>query len=552
MLLSLQVKNFAIIDNISIEFKQGMTVLTGETGTGKSLIIDAIGLLFGKRASSELVRYKENKATIEGVFTDYNDKIINLLKSNDIEYSLNEFLIIKREIYANGKSIAKINNTITPVSVLNEFGELIGDIHSQFDAQSLVNPKNYLEFLNNDNIINLEKNYTHLLNDYKRCKYDYDQFVKTNSETKKQLDFLNYQLNELKKVNLKINEEEELKGKLSVLNNFEEINKNIQEIKEIYEDKSVLDNIYLSLSNFKKIAIYDKKYESSVEIVDEAYYNLLDVIEIVKRNEKNLDYDPSLLDEINLRLSIYSNLKRKYKKTTQELLEYLNEIEEKINNIDNFDFKIKEYENKTSELFKQANQVADEISKLRKNEAKVIENEIGEILEELKLDNTIFEIKFIKSDTFLSTGVDKLDFLITFNKGEPLKPLSKIASGGELSRFMLALKSLVSKKMHYQTLIFDEIDSGVSGKIAYSIASKIKKLSNDSQILCVTHLPQVASIANNHLHITKNIDNENRTITKINEIEGEERTKEIALMISNGVLTSASFNLANELLNKKI
>ena len=234
------------------------------------------------------------------------------------------------------------------------------------------------------------------------------------------------------------------------------------------------------------------------------------------------------------------------------MIEYLSQIEEKINNIDNFDFKLKEFEKKSSDLLNKVNFVANKISKLRLIEAKIIEKNIINVLKDLMLSNTIFQINFIKSDVFLQTGIDKIDFLITFNKGEPLKSLSKTASGGELSRFMLALKTLVSKKMNFQTLIFDEIDSGVSGKIAFSIASKIKKLSENSQILCVTHLPQVASIADNHLHITKEVDAENRTITKISEIVGEERINEIALMISNGVITDASFNLAKELLNKKI
>lgn len=552
MLLSLQVKNFAIIDNIKIDFKEGMTVLTGETGAGKSLIIDAIGLLFGKRASSELVRFKEKKAIIEGIFTDYNDKIINFLKLNSINYSLNEFIIIKREIYASGKSIAKINNTIVSVSVLNNFSEVIGDIHSQFDAQTLVNPKNYLEFLNTSEIMILLKNYSKLLSEYRNAKKEYDYFLKTNTDLKLQLEFLKFQATELKKANLQFNEEEELKNKLNHLNNFEEINQNINEIIDIYENKTVLDNIFLSLNNFKKITIYDEKYQLSVKTVEEAYYNLVDTVETVKKNKSSLDFDSSLFDDINLRLSLYSDLKRKYKMTTKELIYYLQEIEDKIANIDNFDFKLKEYNKKITNLFNELTIVTNEITKLRIIEAKIITKNILSILEDLTLINTNFEIEFNKSDIFLSTGVDEIDFLITFNKGEPLKSLSKIASGGELSRFMLALKSLVNEKMNFQTLIFDEIDSGVSGKIAYSIASKIKKLSETSQILTVTHLPQVASIADNHLHITKGTDSKNRTITKINEIEGEERVREIALMISNGILTSASYNLAKELLNKKI
>jgi len=547
MLVSLLVKNFAIIDNIQIDFSNNMTVLTGETGAGKSLIIDAIGLLFGKRASTELIRFGENKATIEGVFSSICPKAVNIL-GEDIDSE--DYLIIKREIYSNGKSLCKVNNHSVSLSQLSEIAEEIGDIHSQFDTQGLFNPKNYLQFIDDEEIACLLKEYQEELKIYNDVSKNYQNLIKKNQADNQRLDFLKFQINELEKANLSVEEEEELKQKSSYLMNFENISKNVQEIINIYQNNNLLDNIYESVNLLSKLEKFENKYLNIKNQIEESYYSLTDAIEAITYEFTNFDFDPLVLEQINERLSLYSDLKRKYKKDTDEILKYYEEISYEINEIENYDNLIINLEKNVKKSFDKTLKIAKNIRDKRITLAKKLEINVKENLADLQLKNTEFKVLFNKIEkvAFKEDGIDIIDFIISFNIGEPLKPLSKVASGGELSRFMLALKTLVSAKLNLQTIIFDEIDNGVSGSIAYSIASKIKQISNRSQVLCVTHLPQVAAISDHHLHINKKIDSKGRTITNINELVYDDKVIEIAKMISNGEVTEASQNLAIELL----
>lgn len=545
MLISLYVQNFAIIDNIQVEFNNGMTVLTGETGAGKSLIIDAIGLLFGNRASSDLIRFGEEKAIIEGVFSVIPENINEYV---DIE---DDILIIRREILSNGKSICKVNNRTITLSQLSEIAENLGDIHSQFDTQRLFYPKNYLQFIDTNEILEIIEDYKQSLKIYNQKNREYQILLNKNKEDNSKIEFLKYQISELEKSNISVEEEEELKQKSNYLLNFENITKNLKEIDEIFNEQNSLDNIYNVILLLSKLENIDNKYFEYKQKLEEAYYQISDLANELKRSLKSLDFDQAELDFINERLGLYSDLKRKYKKNTSELIEYYNEINNEIKNIENFDFLIQELEKTVNFYYNKTLEIAKNIREKRIDIARTIEKEIKSNLEDLQLKNTRFEISFnnINKPIFFENGIDEIDFLVSFNIGEPLKSLSKTASGGELSRFMLAFKSLISERLKLQTIVFDEIDSGVSGSIAYSIANKIKNLSKKFQILCVTHLPQVAAIADNQLHISKSIAN-NRTQTIITKLSEDERVIEIAKMISNGVVTLASNNLAKELLKK--
>ena len=548
MLNSILVKNFAIIDNIQIDFKKNMTVLTGETGAGKSLIIDAIGLLFGDRASSDLVRRNEAKATVEGVFDNLSDTD-EFLKENEIEKD--EFLVIRRDIYENGKSICKINGESVSLNQIAELGQLLGSIHTQFDNEKLTNPKNYFDFIDTLEIKERLISYQNLLKEFNNLNRKYQTLLKDETENNQKLDFLKYQQVELKKANLSIKEEEELKARYNILNNYEKISSNINSFIELYDDNDTLDKIYESISLIEKISEYDNSYLSLKESLVDSYYNLNDVIETIKNNFKKSDVDLGELEEINERLGVYSNLKRKYKLSTSEIIDLYESLNEKIDSIENFDQIKKDLE---KELFKVKDDLlkaSREISDLRRRQAKEIEEEIKNNLIDLQLANTILEIN-IKSneERFLKNGIDEVEILITFNKGEDLKPLHKVASGGELSRFMLALKAITSKKFINKTLIFDEIDSGVSGSVAYSIAQKIASISEYAQVLCVTHLVQVAAIANHQLYISKSVE-AGRTVTLIKELTEEERILEISKMASFGDATQTSIDFAKELLRKK-
>lgn len=552
MLVTLNVKNFAIIDNIQIDFENGLTVLTGETGAGKSLIIDAISLLFGERASNELIRHGEQKATIEGVFSNYDNKIIEYLQEYNIEYDENEFLIIKRELYQSGKSICKINNQTISLSQLKQVSEFIGDIHSQLETFGLINPKNYLSFLKNDEIDNLLINYSNELKQYKKYVSELNDLENKITENSLKEDYLKYQLNELDKANLSIEEEIELSNELKILSNSEKMKTLISTVKDSFDNNDLLSNLYESISAFDKLSSFDERFNELKKITEEAYYNLEDVSNSKLLSNSLYDFDERRFNEINDRLGLYSDLKRKYKKNISELIEYQNKLRLDLENIGNFDL-LKDNLNKN--IVKSYNNTLDyakRISQLRKNNAIIIENTIKEHLLDLQLNNAKFEILFNETNEiiFNKDGIDSIDFLVSFNKGEPLKPLSKTASGGELSRFMLALKTILGDKLPMQTKIFDEIDSGVSGNIAYSIGKKLKNISKNSQVLCITHLPQVASLADNHLKISKDVI-DNRTFTKIKLLSYEERINEIASMISNNNISEASLKYAEELLKNQ-
>ena len=550
MLVSLLVKNFAIIDNINIEFADNMTVLTGETGAGKSLIIDAIGLLFANRASAELVRHGETKAVIEGVFTRLNPKLVNILQEKEIEISTDDVLTIKREIYDSGKSTCRINEYSVSLATLSEISEYIGDIHTQFDTQKLTNPKNYLSFIDDEQVNLWLLTYNEELKEYQQIVKEYNRLLTQEAEGKEKLSFYHYQIDEIAKAAISVTEEQELHERANILNNYETIVTNINQFRDLYEQNNLLDCIYQSLSLLNKVEKFDKKYMNYRNRIEDSYYNLNDVVSEILADFKKDDIDLHELEEINTRLGLYSDLKRKYKMNTAEIVAYFQKISEEIEQIENFDVILADLKQQRDESYHKTLSWGRKISEYRQQLANNFVDKIKFTLKDLQLKDVQFEVRFMQEKLeFKKDGIDTIDFMISFNKGEPVKSLAKTASGGELSRFMLALKTLVSHKLELQTLIFDEIDNGVSGEIAFSIASKIKEISLNAQVLCVTHLPQVAAIADHHLKISKKVSN-NRTVTKIENLTYQERVDEIAMMISNGQITTASKNLAIELLNQ--
>lgn len=552
MLKRLIVKNFAIIDNIQIDFKSGFTVLTGETGAGKSLIIDAISLLFGERASNDMIRFNETKAQIEGFFTNINNEVYQLLDTYDIEYSIDDFLIIKREIFDTGKSICKINNQTITLSQLKELGLLLGDIHSQLDTFSLVNPKNYLKYLTDCNIEELLKEYSVSFKEYKKVKKEYDNLYELSSTGTEKIGYLKYQIDELNKASLSIDEETELKKKAKFLENSEDIMRLKTSLKDIFNGEC-LNNLYEALNILEKLKEYDKNYDEIFNTVQDAYYGLDDISSSKLLDTSIDDYDDNLLEQINERLSVYSTFKRKYnKQNTNDLLKYFDDLKNELNSIENYDERLNELSDSVQKAYQKTLMIATNIHDLRVKNAKVLSNDIINHLHDLQLLNTKFEIAFndISNPVFLKDGIDNIDFYVSFNKGEPLKQLSKTASGGELSRFMLALKALTCNNTDSHTKIFDEIDSGVSGTIAYSIANKLKLISSNSQVLCITHLPQVAATADTHLYISKHVEN-NLTSTKIEELDIDGKIYEIASMISNGTPSNKSLEYAKELIKSE-
>ncbi len=549
MLLSLAVKNYAIIDNLEIEFHDGMTVLTGETGAGKSLIIDAISLLLGRRADNELIRYGETKATIEGVFTFQND-MIPFFDEKGITYD-EETVLIRRELLSSGKSICRINGSLATLADLVTLGELVGDIHSQNDTLGLVNPKNYLHFLADTELDALLESYQTSLKDYRSVKKSYDDLVKQVEDIKEREQYLKFQVKEFQLANLQAEEENALRLELHQLSSYEALMEQLRELHVELDEEEPLTHLYKALQSLQKLEKIDPRYHSLRTSFEEKYYDLESILEDSLLKVGNLEYDERRVEEINARLAVYSDLKRKYKKDTLELIEFKTTLESQLDKIENSEVYLTDLEHELKRVYDQTLILAEKMHSIRTTNAHTLEQAMLEQLQDLELKNTSFEITFkpvsLDKVVFLPDGIDEADFMVSFNKGEPKKPFAKVASGGEMSRFMLALKSIIALKMPQQMKVFDEIDHGVSGLVAFRIAEKMRMIAASSQVLCITHLPQVAAMGDHHLKISKKVL-EDRTITAIDVLNYEERVTEVATMISKGEPTPASINLAKELI----
>ena len=558
MLHKLSVKNFAIIEDIDISFKDGLTVLTGETGAGKSLVIDCISLLLGERANLEMIRHGEDKAIITGVFSFNNLYLSSFLTKLNVEYSDNTITITK--VISSNRSSIKINDVAISLNDLKKISRYLADIHLQFDMTKLLNKENYLDIVDGfkaDLIDEYKSKYISSLEELKIENDKHNALLDRANEIKKNREFYEFDLKELKGLNLQIGEEEEIKQQIAYLKHYDQIYSLLGEIKELI-DKDSLDDIYEIKNRIKEISSYQNEYEETLSRIDSAYYELEDIYDTLKKKFAHLDYNPNQLDKLETRLNDISLIKKKHNKTIPELLEYQNELEMLISNTGDDEILLKEQKEKLLSLYRQTYSYGEDLSKVRRQIAKSVVKEIETHLKDLALEAK-FEIKIdsftlqddVNLSIFLNSGIDEVDFYIETNIGEGLKPLSKVISGGEASRIMLAFKTLFIKANKVETVIFDEIDTGISGEIASKVANKIYEISLFSQVITITHLPQVACLSKNHIKISK-YSAKGRTFTQIKELSLDEKIYEIALMISEGKVTPSQLEYAKEMvLNKK-
>jgi len=557
MLETLSVTNFAIIDHIDLAFRPGMSVLTGETGAGKSLLIDAISLLLGDRASTDMIRSQAEKAAIVGVFHFDNETLKSVLAKNKIDAAENR-IVIRREITTQNKNTIKINEQTVTLQQLKEITKYLADVHSQFDTQRLINPANYLELIDGfkREILNayLEK-YRESLALYRTKMAAYRQLLASKKELLDKNEFYRFQLQELSAQNLVNGEEESLSEQESVLKNFDKIYERLQHIKELFAEGAVLDNLYDIAENFEKVGEVASEYQASATTTKNFYYELEDLSVSVKKQLASMNFDPAELDRIQERLNTLSHLRTKYKKTIPELIDYVENLKTWIDQTDHFDEYIEKAIAEIKEAFQTLSQRAKEITLVRRQISDRIEKELKTVFNDLVLANTEFSIVLqsqapkdsFDEAAFTEIGVDQGEFLISTNRGEPLKPLSKTASGGEMSRIMLAFKTIFIRSQNLSTIVFDEIDTGVSGHVAKQIARKIREIAATCQVISISHIPQVVAIATNHLKVWKQEKN-NRTIAFVRELSFDERVTEISEMISGDHVTAHSLESARELL----
>ena len=554
MLAELSIKNFAIIEKVSISFEKGLTVLTGETGAGKSIIIDAIHLLTGGRGSAEFVRHGEDKAEIEGLFQIENPNHPVYGKALEFGIDIEEgMVILRRDIFRSGKSVCRINGKLVTISILREVGATLVDIHGQHEHQELMDETRHLPLLDQFGAREIAAS----LQEYQQIFHRFEQTqsrLKALSENDRQmahrLDLIQFQYDEIQKANLKLNEDEELLEEKRKLANFEKIYEAIQlSFSGLQGEQRGLDWIGLVMGHMENAASLDASYKELYEAVASSYYQLEDTARSLRNQLDILEYDPQRLNEIEDRLNEINQLKRKYGKTIPEILEYAAKIEEEIETIQNKETHITELEKELNSIKKDLRIEAKQLTELRHKWGEKLTGLIHKELKDLYMDKTVFEIRFeTEQDHFSRNGADHVEFYISTNPGEPLKPLTKIASGGELSRIMLALKSIFSKHQGVTSIIFDEVDTGVSGRVAQAIAEKIYKVALDSQVLCISHLPQVAAMADTHLFISKMIK-DGRTSTAVTALTEQEKIKEISRMISGVEITDLTKQHAEELLH---
>ncbi|WP_312039234.1 DNA repair protein RecN [Macrococcoides bohemicum] len=552
MLLSLSIKQFAIIEALEIELKDGLTVLSGETGAGKSIIIDAIGQLIGIRASQTLVRHGENKAIVEGIFDiDHNPRVKDMLIEKDIP--LDDFMLVKREILKTGKSICKINNQTVTLTELKSIMQELLDIHGQHETQTLLKPKYHLTLLDDY----AKGNYDTLLAEY---QITFKQYVEKTNELKnlqqkdeellQRLDLIKYQHKELSEKELIASEKETLTEEINRLQNYEKLNDALtKSVNLLSEENQILDLLFKFNASLKEVdEIIPNKFSKTLEESEGLYYILDDAKHALHDAMSQNEYDKNELNQLETRMNEIQFLERKYGKPLNELIPFIDELEKEINTIENIEESttqlIKEIEQTKSKLLSLGN----DLSKARRKVAQTLRNEILDEIHNLEMKSANFEMAFTKTEPSV-TGIESLEFMISPNKGEPLKPLEKIASGGELSRMMLALKSIFAESKGKTAILFDEVDTGVSGKVAQKMAEKMYDISQHIQVICISHLPQVAAISDHHLYIEKK-EQDDRTTTRVTELDGESRIKEVARMISGVEVTPLTLEHAAELINQ--
>ncbi|MFC4324039.1 DNA repair protein RecN [Litchfieldia salsa] len=558
MLAEISIKNFAIIESLSISFEKGLTVLSGETGAGKSIIIDAIHLLVGGRGSSEFVRYGEKRAEIEGLFLLDDDQHPCFERAAEFGIDITDgMIVLRRDISISGKSVCRVNGKLVTIAILREIGRTLIDIHGQHEHQDLLFQEQHLTLLDQyggEAISNGLREYQTIFKSYNELTKKIKKLSESEQEMAHRLDLIQFQLREIEQAGLQPNEDHELMEEKRKISNYEKIFRTLKNSYDaLHGEQKGLDWVGLAMSHTEGISDLDDQLKTIHETVSNSYYLLEEISYKIRDELDNLDFSPERLDFIEGRLNEITGLKRKYGQDVNEILQYSAKIQDEVETIENRDGLLdqlnKELQSLTDDLLVEAKN----ITVLRKQFAKVLIDNIHQELKDLYMEKTTFDIVFSNTldvnhgGNFKNHGVDIIEFFLSTNPGEPLKPLSKVASGGELSRIMLAMKSIFSVHQGITSIIFDEVDTGVSGRVAQAIAEKMYRVSVGSQVICITHLPQVAAMADTHLYISKEIKND-RTKTSINPLSSNGKVKEIGRMIAGAEITDLTTEHAKELL----
>ncbi|ASI34870.1 MULTISPECIES: DNA repair protein RecN [unclassified Exiguobacterium] len=556
MLAELSIKQFAIIDQLQIHFKKGMTVLTGETGAGKSIVLDAIGLLIGGRGSAEFVRYGEDKAELEGLFMIEDGHMVYTLAE---EYGIDVedgSIILRRDLFASGKSVCRVNNKLVTLTILREFGRVLVDLHGQHEHQHLMENmyhQSILDDFGHETISPRLHEYQKKFGLYEEKRIALQSLAQSEQELAQRIDLLSFQTEEITSANLRQGEEDELLGERNRLANFEKLHDSLKAAYDaLHDEMRGIDSVGDAMRELQQASSIDDQFANQSDAIASAFYGLEEVGYAIRDQLETLEFDSNRLDEIEQRLSVFQQLKRKYGATIEEVIAYGEKIGIELDTMTNRDERIEKLKAEVELLESELFEIGNKLSKARRKAAQLLGEAIHLELRELYMEKARFEIRFMqdgKTPALRKNGIDQIEFYIMTNAGEPFKSLGKVASGGELSRIMLGLKSIFSRSLGVASIIFDEVDTGVSGRVAQAMAEKIYRLSIEGQVLCITHLPQVASMADQHLYIRK-VEETDRTTTQVNVLTEADRGNELGRMISGTHMTDLTLRHAEELMDQ--
>lgn len=554
MLQELTIDNLAIIKHLTLDFASQMTVLTGETGAGKSIIIDAVGLLAGGRGSQEYIRRGEDKLSLQGQFAIPDDPAFNdLLDSMGIDHE-DGMLIISRDIHRNGRNIIRVNGELINTTMLRKIGAHLVDIQGQNEHQQLMQPETHLGML--DQFAGAAETplldaYQERYRDYVKLKAAVNKKQANEQQWAQRLDMLRYQVKEISDANLKPNEEDELTSERDRLEHFQQINNALQQAVTTFNEgeNPVLDQIATVMDAINGIADFDDAYDQLSKSLNDAYYALQDVANEAGQQLDLLEFDDGRLAEIDQRLTTIGDLEHKYGDQVKDVLNYYAKIKKELDEMESTADSNSNLEERLKAAEEELRKIGKQLSQVRQKAAHELAKRVHQQLQELYMSKADFEVHFANhgTDQFTPTGIDEVEFYIRTNPGETMGPLAKIASGGELSRVMLALKTIFAQNEGVTSIIFDEVDTGVSGRVAQAIADKIKLIAAHSQVLCITHLPQVAAVAQHHFLIKKGV-HDNRTTTRVTALSADQRVDELARMLSGEKITQLTREHAQELL----
>ncbi|UUC14790.1 DNA repair protein RecN [Limosilactobacillus fermentum] len=555
MLQELTIDNLAIIDHLSLEFDDHMTVLTGETGAGKSIIIDAVSLLAGGRGSQEFIRKGEEKLSLQGQFEipklpGYVAQLDELGISHD-----DGALIISREIHRSGRNTIRVNGTLVNAATLKQLGSGLVDIQGQNEHQLLLRPEAHLGMLDqfaNAKVQPLLASYQEQYQEYRRLEAAVNQKKANEQQWAQRLDMLRYQVKEIGDADLRADEEDELIAERERLEHFQQIATTLQHVVGVLNDDEeapVLDQVATIMNAAQEIAPFDPEYDDLAQSLSDAYYSLQDVANQAGHQLDSLEFDEERLATINARLATIADLEHKYGESLADVLAYYDQIKEELTDMEAAADSGSDLEERLNAVQADLLNQGNALSQVRQTAARKLAKQVHTQLKELYMDKAVFEVNFAKTKkpVFSATGIDQVEFYIQTNPGEAMGPLARIASGGELSRVMLALKTIFAQGEGVTSIIFDEVDTGVSGRVAQAIADKIRLIAEGSQVLCITHLPQVAAVAQHHLLIQKRVHDQ-RTTTSVTPLNTNQRVEELARILAGDTITKLAREHASELL----